>query len=469
MINSSSYLGNKNTLKSILKLAIPSMIAQLISVLYSIVDRIFVGNLMDIGEIALIGVGVVAPITTFITSFAYLIGFGGAPLFSISLGKKDEMSAKKILSNALIMLIIVSTILLIIFYSAATPILTFFGASEASLPYAKTYFYIYLSGTYFSVLTLGLNQYLIAQGDSIKAMITTIIGCILNCILDPLFMYVFNMGVSGAALATVISQFVSFLFVLFILTKKSYIKLSFGSYDIKLMLRIIKLGFSPFIIMATDSIVLILLNNALKIYGGNQADFYIEVSTIVQAFFSLVTGPLLGISSGTQPILGYNYGAKNKDLIIKAEKQLTLFALIFTCFCFVLSFILAKPFALMFIGIGKTNVNEEILNASVKFIRIYMIGIIPLSFQYVFVDGLTGLGQAKYSIWLSLFRKFIVFVPCLYLLPLINKNVEMCFYAECIGDIASAICSTIVFIIVLPKILKKIDVNDQNILINKNA
>lgn len=469
MTNSSSYLGNKNTLKTIFKLAIPSMIGQLISVLYSIVDRIYVGNLSEIGEIALIGVGVVAPITTFITSFAYLIGFGGAPLFSISLGKKDEVMAKKILSNALIMLLIVSTILVVVFYSSAIPILKFFGASDKSLPYAKTYFYIYLSGTYFSVLTLGLNQYLIAQGDSIKAMITTIIGCVLNVGLDPLLMYTFNMGIAGAALATVISQFISFLFVLFILTKKSFIKLSFGNYDIKLMGKIIRLGFSPFLIMATDSLILILLNRVLKLYGGDLADFYIEVSTIVQAFFTLVTGPLLGISSGTQPILGYNYGAKNKELIIKAEKELISFALIFTTICFLLSFILARPFAVMFIGIGKEVINNEIVDASVRFIRVFMIGIIPLSFQYVFVDGLTGLGYAKYSIWLSLFRKVGLYIPCIYLLPLIFNNVEAAFYAQCIGDIGSAICSTIVFLIVLPKILKKIDIERDVKLDKENA
>lgn len=459
MVNSSTYLGNTNTLKTILKLAIPSMISQLISVLYSIVDRIYVGNLNTIGEIALIGIGVVSPITTLITSFAYLIGFGGAPLFSIALGKKDEGTAKKILSNALIMMIVISTILMIIFYIFARPILTFFGASKQSLPYALNYFYIYLSGTYFSLLTLGLNQYLIAQGNSVKAMITTIIGCILNIGLDPLFMYVFNLGIEGAAIATVISQFVSFVFVIFILTKRSYIKLSFGGYDIKLMSKILKLGVSPFIIMATDSVVLILLNMALKMYGGSMGDFYIEVSTIVQAFFTLITGPLLGISSGTQPILGYNYGAKNKDLIIKAEKQLICFALIFTSICFGFSFLLAEPFSIMFIGLGKDSINQEIIDASVKFIRIYMIGIIPLSFQYVFVDGLTGLGQAKYSIWLSLFRKFVVFIPTLFILPIIFNTVEACFYAECIGDIASAICSTIVYLIVLPKILKKIDNN----------
>lgn len=454
---SSEYLGNKNTLKSIFKLAIPSMIAQLISVLYNIVDRIYVGNIPVIGEKALIGVGVCSPITTLITSFAFLIGLGGAPIFSIALGEQDKEKAKKILSNALLMLLIVSSIIIIIFYSAMEPLLFLFGASNESIVYAKGYLTIYLIGTFFSIITLGLNQYLIAQGDSLKAMITTIIGCVINIGLDPLFMYALNMDVKGAALATVISQFVSFAFVILILLRKSSIKISFGNYDIKLMGKILRLGISPFIIMATDSIILILLNSCLKMYGGDKGDFYIEVATIVQAFMTLITGPLLGISSGTQPILGYNYGAKNKDLIIKAEKQILVFCLIFTSICFGLSFLVARPFSIMFVGIGKDTVNQELIYDATKFIFYYMIGIIPLSFQYAFVDGLTGLGLAKYSIWLSLIRKVVLFIPALFLLPLITKDVTTAFFAEPICDVGSAVITSISYLIILPKVLKRIE------------
>lgn len=466
----SSYLGDSNTLKTIFKLAIPSMIAQLINVLYNIVDRIYVGNLPSVGEIALIGVGVCAPIVTFITSFASWIGLGGAPIFSMALGSKNYDKAKKILSNALLMSIVISLILIVIFYSFGTQLLYLFGASDNSISYARDYLYIYLIGTFFAVLTSSLNQYLIAQGESIKAMTTTIIGCLLNVGLDPLFMYTLNLGVKGAAIATIISQFISFIFVLFILIKKATIKLSLGNYDIKLMGQILKLGFSPFIIMATDSIILILLNTALKLHGGNQGDFYIEVNTIVQAFMTLITGPLLGISSGTQPILGYNYGANNKKLIIKAEKQLIIFALIFTSICFGLSFVLAKPFAMLFIGIGKTNINMEIVNAAYKFIIIYMIGIIPLSFQYVFVDGLTGLGQAHFSIWLSLARKVFIYIPAVFIIPLITKNVDGCFYAEPLCDIASSIISTTCYLIYIPKVFKKMELESstQEITLSSN-
>lgn len=453
----SSYLGNQNTLKSIFYLAIPSMIAQLINVLYNIVDRIYVGNLPQIGEIALIGVGVCSPIVSFISSFAFLIGLGGAPIFSMALGSKDYQKAKKILANALLMSIVISTILIVLFYSLANQVLFLFGASENSITYARDYLYIYLVGTFFCILTTSLNQYLIAQGESVKAMCTTVIGCILNVGLDPLFMYALNLGVKGAAIATVISQFVSFVFVLYLLIRKSSVKLSFGNYDIKLMKQILKLGFSPFIIMSTDSLILILLNSALKLYGGTQGDFYIEIVTIVQAYQTLITGPLLGISSGTQPILGYNYGANNKELIIKAEKQILLIAVIFTSICFGLSFLVAKPFATLFIGLGKENVNMEIVNTSYKYIICYMIGIIPLAFQYVFVDGLTGLGQAHFSIWLSLIRKIVIYVPAIFIIPLITKDASGCFYAEPLGDICSAIISTICYLIYIPKVFKKMD------------
>ena len=224
-----------------------------------------------------------SPIVTLITSFAFLVGLGGAPMFSIALGEKDNDKAKKILSNALLMLIIISSIIMLIFYLFSEPILFLFGASELSIEYALSYLRIYLIGTFFSLLTLGLNQYLTAQGESSKAMMTIIIGCVLNIGLDPLFMYFFHLGVKGAALATIISQFISFIFVIFILLKKTTIKLSFGGYDKKIMLMIIKLGISQFIIIATDSIILILLNNYLQ----SQVINYLAVFSLYPLFVLL--------------------------------------------------------------------------------------------------------------------------------------------------------------------------------------
>jgi putative MATE family efflux protein len=449
-------LGNENTLKTIFRLAVPAMIAQLVSVLYNIVDRIYVGNMAENGSIALVGIGVVAPITTLISSFAFLVGLGGAPLFSMSLGEKREDNAKKILSNAFLMLVILSSLIIIIFFSVMKPMLYAFGASDASYPYAKAYLSIYLAGTFFSIISLGLNQFLTAQGQSIAAMLTISVACLFNVGLDPLLMYVFNLGIKGAALATIICQFISFALVLLLLLKKTSIRLSLGGYDIKIMKKILKLGFSPFIIIATDSVVIIVLNSVLQKYGKDEGDGFIEVATIVQAFESLVTGPLLGISSGTQPVLGYNYGAKNIPLIKKAEKQIAVFGLIFTSVCFGLSFVLSEPFARLFLGLNHTSSNqEEVISASVKYIRAYMYGIIPLSLQYVFVDGITGMGQAKYSIWLSLNRKLILLLPATFLLPLITKQAESAFYAETIADITSGLVTTVVYLLIVPKILNR--------------
>ena len=448
-------LGDKRTFKNILSLALPSMLAQFVSVLYSIVDRIFIGNIPIEGEIALIGIGVVAPITTFITSFAYWIGFGGAPIFSMSLGEKNEENAKKILANSFILLLIMSLLIVVVFYPLGRPLLYLFGASEASFPYAYSYFMIYLAGTFFSILTLGLNQFIIAQGKSTLAMLVTMLGCVANIGLDPLFIYVFKMGVSGAALATLISQFLSFVFVLILLLKVTDIRLSFQKLEKKIVKKIFKLGFSPFIIMATDSVVFICLNTCLKNFGGQDGDFYIEVATITQAFFSLVTGPLLGISSGTQPLLAYCYGARKMDLIKKAEWQLVGFALAFCALCVGLSFFLGKPFARLFISLSSSTPNERAITISNQTISIYMYGVIPLALQYVFVDGLTGMGQAKYSIWLSLNRKFILLLPLTILLPILSKNAFLVFYAEPIADILASLISTIAYFLLRPRVFRK--------------
>ena len=444
-------LGNTKTFNSILHLAIPSMIAQLVNVLYNIVDRIFIGNMPNTGEIALIGVGVCAPITVFISSFAYLVGFGGAPLFSMSLGERNKINAQKILFTAFLML----TIVVLIFYPLSKSLLYLFGASENSISYAHSYLKIYLSGTFFQIITLGLTQFIIAQGKSNLGMSVTLLGCILNIILDPIFIYVCNLGVNGAALATLISQFFSFCFVIFILLKITNIKLTFNKLDLKICKKIIQLGFSPFVIMSTDSVIFICLNTCIKNFGGDKADFYIEIATIVQAYFSLITGPLLGISTGTQPLLAYNYGAKNIELIKKAEKQLIIFALIFCSICFGLSFFTGKPFAKLFISLASSNPNNEVIDCAGKVISIYMYGIIPLAFQYVCVDGLTGLGQAKYSIWLSLNRKLVLMLPLTILLPLLTKNAFNVFYAEMIADIISSFVSLICFLIIFPKIINK--------------
>ena len=442
-------LGSPRVLPTVLKLVIPAMIEQFINVLYSIVDRMYVGNIAGIGDTALAAVGVCAPITTLISSFAFLIGTGGAPLFAMALGEGKEETSKKILTNALYSLAAIALIVTAIVFAFEKPLLMTFGASGSTYAYARQYLLIYAAGALFSITATGLNQYITAQGYSGMGMLTTVIGAAANIALDPLFIFVFRMNVAGAALATVLSQFLSFLFVaVFLLLKSTKIRLSLGRASLRLIGKIVKLGISPFIIMATDSVIIIVSNAVLQSRGGADGDLWITVSTVVQAFFQLITMPMMGISTGSQPVISYNYGAKNTALIKKAEKYITALCLGFTVFMTLVSLFAAGPFVSLFTS------NAEIASRSVWGIRIFMIGVIPLSFQYAFVDGLTALGQPQYAIVLSLTRKLVVYLGCILVLP-VFWGAQAVFYAEPAADICAAILSSAVFLIVFPKILKK--------------
>ena len=341
-------LGSDSINKTIFKLAIPAMLGQLVNVLYGIVDRMYIGNIKEIGDIALAGVGVSVPITTLLTSFSYLIGVGGAPLLAMSLGAKKEQEAKKILANGFLAMLVLSIIVPLITLLALDPLLLAFGATNENLVYAHEYMFIYLLGAPFAIMALGLNQFIICQGNSMSGMKTMLIGAIVNIILDPVFIFVFKLNVAGAAIATVIAQVASFLYTLFILLKKTQVRINFGNYDLKLIGRIIVMGLSPFIILATDSVVNICLNSALKNYAGTDANMYLTISTITTSFFQLITMPLMGISSGTQAFISYNYGANNYDRVMRGERNILIFAIIFCAVCFGLSFLITKPFIKIF-------------------------------------------------------------------------------------------------------------------------
>lgn len=440
-------LGKDSSFGLVLRLAIPAMLGQLVNVLYGIVDRIFIGQIDNIGSLALAGVGVCAPVTTLLTSFSYLIGVGGAPLLSMSLGANDKDKAKKILNNSFLAMLVLSVLVTIITLILLNPLLSLFGATEANFIYAKEYLFIYLIGAPFAIMALGLNQFINCQGFTSVGMKSMIIGAVLNIILDPIFIFVFKMNVSGAAVATVISQFVSFLYTLgFLLSKKTNVKIGFGSYSFKLILKITLMGLSPFIILATDSIVNICLNGAIKRYSDDP-DLYLVVATITTSFFQLVTMPLLGISGGTQAALSYNYGAANLERVKECEKKIVMLALIFTTSFFILSFFISKPFCYLFTD----DINT--INIVRKTTTIFMIGIIPLSFQYCFVDGLTALALPRAAALGSLFRKGLIILST-FIYP-IFMGVEGCFYAESISDIIASIFSSVLFLIIFPKVLKR--------------
>lgn len=442
-------LADKKVFSTVLKLILPAMLAQFVSVLYSIVDRMYVGNIEGTGDIALTALGVCAPVATLLTSFGSLVGLGGAPLFAMSMGEGNTEKAKRILSNAFVMLIALALLTMAITFAFMKPLLMTFGASDATYEYARQYLAVYTAGTLFSVISVGLNQFIIAQGYSGIGMATTLVGAVANIALDPLFIFVFDMNVTGAALATVISQFVSFAFVIvLLLLKGTKCRLSFGGCDIKVMLKIVKMGISPFLIVATDSIIIIVSNITLKAYGGADADMWISSLTVVQAFLSIITMPMLGISTGSQPVISFNYGARNIDLIKKGEKCILSMCVIFTTVMFALSFLVAKPFVSLFTD------NPTVSENSVWGIRVFMIGIIPLAFQYAFVDGMTALGQPQFAIVLSLTRKLVLYLGATLLLPEFF-GVQAVFYAEPVADIGGALLSTTVFLIFFPKILKK--------------
>ncbi|MEG1846833.1 MAG: MATE family efflux transporter [Lachnospiraceae bacterium] len=440
-------LDSDNIKQLVWRLAIPSMIAQFVSVLYSIVDRMYIGNIAVIGENALAGVGVCGPIVTLISAFSFLVGAGGAPLMSIKLGQKKEEEAKEILSNCFVVLCIIIVALSVLAFLLKDNLLMWFGASESIFAYANEYLTIYLCGTFFALMTMGMNQFIICQGYAKKGMMAVIIGAVLNIILDPIFIFVLHMGVKGAAIATVLSQMFSCIYVLHILlSKKIPIKITWRRLQSSIVKKVLLIGLSPFFIVASDSILIIGLNALLQRYGGvAQGDKLIACATIVQSFMLIITMPLAGITGGTQTILGYNYGANRPERVMRAEKHILLLSMGFTGIMFIIAHTIPEYFVYLF------TQNPEYVKLSVWAIKVYSLMIIPLAIQYTVVDGLSGMGIARFAITLSLFRK-IIFMIGIFILPR-YFDVTAIFYAEPICDVISAISSSLFYMFGIKKIL----------------
>ena len=432
----------------VLKISIPFMFAQFVNVLYSIVDRIYVGNIPVTGAEALAGVGVCAPIVTLLSSFGALFGIGGSVLFSVRLGAEDEKNARKVMANSFSMLIIVSLMLTLIFLVTKGQLLKWFGASEVTFPYANTYLTIYTAGTFFALLSTGMNYFITAQGFPLLGMATTLIGAVINIILDPVFIFLLDMDVAGAAAATVLAQMSSCAFVLCTLRrKKMRIRLGLVKLDLQAGKQIVKIGFSPFLIMATDSIIIIALNAVLQYYGGAESgDTLITAATIVQSYMLLITSPMLGITGGSQPLISFNYGANRPDRIRKTFFWVLMLCVCFTAVMFLISRFMPQYFVRIFTG------DPEYAELAVWGIKIFTLMIVPLSFQYVIVDGLTALGMTKISLSLSLIRKIIYFgATCV--LPLFFAA-RSAFYAEPVSDGMAACLSCLTFFFIYRKYLR---------------
>lgn len=432
----------------VLKTSIPFMFAQFVNVLYSIVDRIYVGNIPVIGADALAGVGVCAPIVTLLSSFGTLFGIGGSVLFSVRLGAGDEKGARKILANSFTMMMIVSVTLTILFLLTKSYLLNWFGASEVTFSYADTYMTIYTAGTFFALLSMGMNYFITAQGFPLLGMMTTLIGAVVNIVLDPVFIFLMDMGVAGAAVATVIAQMSSCTFVLLTLRrKKMQVPLGVMKPELTVGKQIVKIGFSPFLIFATDSIIIIALNAVLQHYGGKEyGDTLVTAATIVQSYMLLITSPMLGITGGSQPLISFNYGANKPDRIRK-----TFFWVLMLCVCFTsVMFLISRVAPQYFVRIFTDNPEYE--NLAIWGIKAFTLMIVPLSFQYVIVDGLTALGMTKISLGMSLFRKSLYFAAtCILPLWFAAKNA---FYAEPVADGTSACLSCIIFFFIYRKYLR---------------
>lgn len=432
----------------VLKVSIPFMFAQLVNVLYSIVDRIFIGNIEGTGGAALAGAGVCAPIITLLSSFATLVGIGGSVLFSIRLGADDKKGAQRILAGSFSLLLLFSGVLTVLFLFIKDRLLLWFGASASTFPYADTYLTIYTLGTFFALLSLGMNYFVTAQGFPLLGMASTMIGAVVNTVFDPILIFRFDMGIAGAALATVIAQLCSCLFVLLVLkNKKMPISLRLSRPELHLSFQIVQMGLSPFLILATDSVIIIVLNTVLQRFGGpGYGDTLITCATIVQSYMLLITSPMLGLTGGSQPLISYNLGAGHAARIRRIVFYVLLLCLSFTSVMFLVSRILPAYFVRIFTS------DPEYTALSVWGIKAFTLMIIPLSLQYVFVDALTALSLTKLSLGLSLFRKTNYFLAtCFFPFFMAAKTA---FYAEPWADGISAILSSLAFSFIYRKYLR---------------
>jgi len=443
-------MGTGNVKKLLAQLAIPAIVAQVINLLYNIVDRIYIGHIPEIGASALTGVGLFMPILMLINAFAMLIGSGGAPRAAIAMGQKDNDTAEKIVGNSFSLLLGFAVILTVIFYVSAPTLLTLFGASEVTLPYAVDYARIYILGSVFVLIVMGMNPFITTQGFAKISMLTTVIGAVINIILDPIFIFILDMGVKGAALATVLSQAVGAMWILrFLSGKKTILRLKKENMKLipSVILPCLGLGISTFVMLSTESLLSISFTSSLSRYGG---DIAVGAMTIITSVSQLVTMPLQGICQGGQPIISYNYGAGNKERVKEA-----FFTQFGTCVAYTVLFWAALMFVPQIFA-GMFTSDKALIEYTTWALRIYMAGIFSIGFQISCQQSFMALGQAKVSLLLACLRKIILLIPLIFVLPLFFENkVFAVFLAEPVSDIIAAAVTTITFLTQFNRILKK--------------
>ncbi|MGB4438081.1 MAG: MATE family efflux transporter [Sedimentibacter sp.] len=436
-------------------MAIPMILAQLVNVLYNIVDRIYIGRMPEDAFMALTGLGVCLPIISMVLAFANLFGMGGAPLCSIERGRGNNEEAENIMGNSFVMLVASGIILTVLGLLIKKPMLYLFGASDITFPYADQYVTIYLLGNIFVMISLGMNNFINSQGFGRIAMMSVILGAVANIILDPIFIFVFHMGVQGAALATIISQMLSAIWVLQFLTgNKAILKLKKSSFKLKKhrVIKIIGLGTSGFVMQFTNSLVQVVSNATLQQYGG---DLYVGIMTVVNSVREFLSMPVMGLSSGAQPVMGYNYGAHEYKRVKSCIKFTAIASLIYNT----VMWLFIESFPEFFIHIF--NSDAEVLQSGVPMMRLFFVGFFIMTLQYAGQSVFVALGKAKYAVFFSIFRKAVLVFPLVIILPkLWGLGISGVFLSEPISEFIGATACFVTMIVIVGSELKE-DKNEE--------
>lgn len=445
------FLGKEPIGKLLLRLALPTVAAQLINMLYNIVDRIYIGHIPEIGAKALTGVGVCMPLILIVSAFAALVGYGGAPRASIAMGRKDNEAAEKILGNCFTVQILISVILTVVLLIWNRDFLMAFGASENTIEYGVRYMSIYALGTLFVEVTLGMNSFITAQGFAKTGMLSVLIGAVANIILDPIFIFGFDMDVQGAALATILSQAMSCIWVVwFLCGKKTTLKIRRKNIGItpKVVLPCLALGVSVFVMQASESVISVCFNSSLQKYGGDIAVGAMTILTSVMQFAML---PLQGLGQGAQPIISYNYGAGNMKRVRRTFRLLLQSSLAYSTVLWLLILLFPQGFAAMFTS------DPELMIFTRTALRIYMAACVIFGIQIACQMTFNALGNAVESITVAVVRKFVLLIPLIYLMPMLLKGdqAKAVYMAEPIADVIALMFTACLFFFRFKKTLEK--------------
>ena len=452
MEDKKAFLGTAPVGKLLFRLALPTVVAQLINMLYNVVDRIYIGHMPGDGDLALTGVGVCMPLIMIVSAFAALVSSGGAPRASIHMGKGENDTAERILGGCFTLQLMISAVLTAVLLIWGRPLLLAFGASENTIEYAASYMSIYALGTVFVQLTLGMNAFVTAQGFTKVSMISVIIGAVTNIALDPLFIYALDMGVRGAALATILSQALSCVWVIsFLLSQRSILRIKSRNLTLapRILLPCLALGTATFVMQASESVISVCFNSSLLRYGG---DIAVGAMTILTSVMQFALLPLQGIAQGAQPILGYNYGAKNAPRVKKTYRILLVTCLTYSLTICALVLLFPRAFASVF------TPDEALLDFTARVLPVYFFGVGIFGIQIACQMTFVSLGNAPSSVLVAVMRKFILLVPLIYIVPHLVEDPTLGVYlAEPIADVLAVAFTAVLFLFQFKKALKAIE------------